>query len=185
MNARGQRIMSFKMKHDIVNDMPPGMMRIQADRDAPEQGPLITCFTDIPNLKYIYLCRLNKIYQGISYYFLQQTGSSSIYDEARRKDTAKVPYDFDKIHKQIRRKASVENMWLRLFSDLGITPYVVYYEELLDTPMQVLQGVSDFLGIPPTDVLTPNKFPLILRDARSHEFAKRYKMDLLKRGDSL
>ena len=63
-----------------------------------------------------------------------------------------------------------------------IQPLVIYYEELLDTPMSVIEQISDFIGVQAVAGAVDTPMPIIRRDATYHNFTKRYKLDLIKKG---
>ena len=137
---------------------------------------------DMPNLKYIRLGRLNKLAQAISQYVLTQTDQSTRFENTPKIETSNIPYNFDKIYKIIEYKKRYEQRWDMFFRNIDLVPLAIFYEELIENEAAVIQQISDFIGIKPTEKNAKVKIPILQRDEKSIEFTHQYKLDCTRKG---
>ncbi len=95
------------------------------------------------NLKFIHILRRNVVAQAVSLSIASQTGKWSSHGNQKQA----AVYDFDQIFGCIRTTAGHNAMWDLFFSTNGISPHVVFYEDLLASPTEVIQGVVDYVGV--------------------------------------
>ena len=102
-----------------------------------------------PNLKFIYLYRLNKIKQAISWVRAKQTGQWQYPVNEKVKD---VEYNEPEIEKILMRINLQQARWQNFFDTYNICPCFVAYEELCENRMQVISGILNFLGCSYKDI---------------------------------
>ena len=137
---------------------------------------------DMPNLKYIRLIRLNKLAQAISQYVLTQTEQSTRFENTTKVETSNIPYNFDKIYKTIEYKKRYGQRWDRFFENIDLVPLTIFYEELIENETAVIQQISDFIGIKPTEKNAKVRIPILQRDEKSIEFTHQFKLDCTRKG---
>lgn len=138
---------------------------------------------DIVGVKYIYIERLDKIQNGVARYYANTMGGlRHIYEESERQDISCI-YDFDKIHEAVQGEVRRHERFLSYFRKLGIVPFPVFYEELLESPMEVLEQVSEYLQIP---LLSEEdkavQIPLRTENYITDSLVLQYKADCVSRG---
>lgn len=84
--------------------------------------------TVFPNLHFIAITRRNKVRQAISLYRAVQTQQWSLFNESVRPNPP--PYDRAAIEDHRQEILRQENGWQRFFTENGLRPYTVVYEEL-------------------------------------------------------
>ena len=97
-----------------------------------------------PGVKFIYLYRLDKIKQAISFVKMHQTHSHPI---AEGKGEWVPKYTPEDIQQAILGYAQREAKWQKFFTEYNITPHFVTYESLCEDKVAVMSGILDFLGI--------------------------------------
>jgi LPS sulfotransferase NodH len=136
----------------------------------------------VPDLRYIFLTRRNKIRQAVSYDRAIRSGVwwsiSANVDE--QTSVPAPPFVFETIDDWVTRLTEFELNWRRHFRCLGIEPYEVAYEDLAEAHESTVHAVLCYLGLPTEGhkVATPR-----LRkqaDAVTEEWVERYQE--LKRG---
>jgi LPS sulfotransferase NodH len=145
----------------------------KAPARAPEllQGPL-------PNLRFIWLTRMNEVARAISHYRAKKTDrwhvdsrwSTDDADEAGEPD-----FDFDQIDAFVRAAKSDELRWRQFFQDHDIVPLELSYEELVRDLEATVRCVLGFVGIPVEDITLPPPTLRKLADDRSQEWEARYR----------
>ena len=109
-----------------------------------------------PGLKFIYLYRLNKIKQSISWVKAEQTGQFSY---PRNEKVKAGEYNKAKINNFLKRIVVDQAHWQNFFDTYNIRPHLVVYEELCANRVQVISGILDFLELP-SNMDKPNSVPL-------------------------
>ena len=126
----------------------------------------------VPNVKWIWLRRRDKISQSISLYRSQQSGIWHIHktDDEETKVISKtdidIPVEFMSVAALLYYL--VDTTWENFFSRYNIKPYIVFYEDFIDpsTWDSMVAGIFDYLDIDYT--LPLNVTTAILK--RSPEF---------------
>lgn len=105
------------------------------------------------NLKWIWLKRINKAKQTLSYLKAIETGRfhllKSDSPEAFEQDKAQVDFDMRVCKDYMLRFFIIEHTWLHYFRSHGIEPHTIYYEDFVDESVwePTVQGIFDYLGI--------------------------------------
>jgi LPS sulfotransferase NodH len=131
----------------------------------------------LPNLKYIWLTRRNKIRQAISLHRARRTGTWWHPDSyaTKRPVLAEATYDPDAIDEAERHLLSNEMGWQQWFSAHKIRPLLVIYEDLVADYENTLRRALNFLEIPEADDVPIA--PTTMKpqsDGRTDEWLKQY-----------
>lgn len=95
------------------------------------------------NLKFVYMVRRNVVAQAVSLAIASQTEKWSSHGTAKK--TAE--YNFEYIQSGIGITASQNAIWEQFFAANEISPLIVFYEDLLASPNDVIQGIVDYVGV--------------------------------------
>ena len=127
---------------------------------------------------FIHLTRQNKLDQAISLVKANQTGlwhkSADGSDLERTAPHQDPIYDPDEISRTIDRLTKLDQDWRDWFTAENITPLTLTYDDLSTAPAEILQQITDRLGLPPSvvDGIQPNVAKLA--DSTSRDWTKRY-----------
>ena len=105
------------------------------------------------DIKWIWLKRINKAKQVLSYLKAIETGQfhlmKSDSPEAFEQDKVQIDFDVRVCKDYMLRFFIIEHTWLHYFRSHGIEPYTLYYEDFVDesTWASTVQGIFDYLGI--------------------------------------
>lgn len=105
------------------------------------------------DLKWIWLCRINKAKQTLSYLKAIETGRFHLTihnsPEDFERDKAQIDFDMRVCKDYMLRYFIIEHTWLHYFRSNGIEPHTLYYEDFIDelTWASTVQGIFDYLGI--------------------------------------
>jgi LPS sulfotransferase NodH len=127
-------------------------------------------------LRFIFIERLDKIAQAVSLARALQTNAWFAFD---KQDKMPLVYELDFLEDCLREILAQSNGWKAWFSESGIEPMLVHYEDMIaDTPGMVQQVVR-CLGVEndePDPVVLP---PPIQRQADqvNAEWARRFRQD--------
>lgn len=118
--------------------------RLQSYLGTSESEPHRVLSSVFPGLSYVWLRRRDRVAQAVSWYRAIQTGvyvgrQGGGEDEALR-------FDYGKIRYLLAALTSFENAWGSYFSSGGLTPLVLYYEDLAADYVPTIRSVLDFLG---------------------------------------
>jgi LPS sulfotransferase NodH len=126
-----------------------------------------------PNIRFIYIRRLDRVRQAVSWVRAFQTGS---WSTLLGPETPRQPlFDREDIERKLSRLERDEEGWEELFQGHGISPHRMTYEELAASPEAAAREVLSLL-----DVELPAGFglepPLMERqaDELSEEWVARY-----------
>lgn len=109
---------------------------------------LETCF---PNLKYVFIKRQDKIAQGISLEKAYQTNQwSSKFDSDKT-----AQFKFKDIKKRVNDISAQELSWDNYFSNNGIEPLIIHYEELEKNYEASIIRILKYLGVDHTCSIPP------------------------------
>ena len=93
----------------------------------------------------IYLRRRDRIAQAVS---LARASLSGIWrKEQERSDPQSVEYSEERVDAAEREIAYQEEVWARMFGDLGIEPLSIWHEDVLANPVSATRQVADHLGL--------------------------------------
>lgn len=118
----------------------------QADgQDEPSEYQLISAA--LPNLRYIWITRRNKIRQGVSWARVME-GMPWVWHEAEPYVPQKKPqFQFDLVDQFIAETVIHEAAWQEFFTKNEIKPYVVVYEDFLRSFEESMYSIFNFLGL--------------------------------------
>ncbi|WP_242202494.1 Stf0 family sulfotransferase [Aestuariivivens insulae] len=105
-----------------------------------EDRRLEDCFG---NLRYIFITRNDKIFQGISLEKADQTNKWSSEFVSNKK----AIFNFKNIKKNISIICNQEKKWKDYFTQYNIDPFVIEYEELSSNYEEVIISTLNYLGI--------------------------------------
>lgn len=121
----------------------------------------------------VYLRRRDRVAQTVSY--ARATLSGIWRKEQEGKSLPSIPYSKDALESAERGIAFQEEVWERMFSDLGIEPLRLWHEDVLTNGASAASAVADYLGIaidPAAAVVVPEIRKQSEGEARS--WAERY-----------
>ena len=130
-------------------------------------------------LRYIHLRRRDLVAQAVSRHRAEVSGTWHLdFEEAAHRQVPQ--YDFDRISQYITGVETDNAAWQTWFSDHGIAPLALEYEDLARDPAGVAGQVLDHLGLTATQ--PPKADNRRMADATSLEWAARYRADLQRQG---
>ncbi len=111
-----------------------------------QQVPEATALIDqrLPNLHYVWLRRLDKVRQGISFYRALET------KRWRSTDTSALgepEFDFAAIQRLVQLSGWEDEAWSDYFEQRAVAPLELTYEELAQAPHAAVGQILIFLGI--------------------------------------
>lgn len=90
--------------------------------------------------------RRDKIAQAVSLYRAQVTQQWFIWQDDR-KSNVEVPYDFLAIMASYHAVVTAELAWDVYFTEYGVEPLVIVYEEFAERPHQTVAAIAAYLGV--------------------------------------
>lgn len=105
--------------------------------------------TVFPNLHYIWITRRDTVRQAVSHWKAIQTDVWRARQGEDRQATREPVYDFDAINHLTHEIEEHNSAWSRYFTDNGINPRTVVYEEFVDRYAATIADTLGFLGIAP------------------------------------
>ncbi len=130
-----------------------------------------------PRASWLFVRRRDAFRQAISFWRAKRSERWHVYDKAG--DEPELAYAFKEIDTCARELALHERLWIDFFSRAMITPYTVYYEDVLAYP-EILNGYLAQFGarLRSTEVELKKQ-----GDDRSERYLEQYLTDLYDRGD--
>lgn len=98
-----------------------------------------------PDVHYVFVTREDKVRQAVSHARALQTGRWTSRDEGASGETP--VFDFHQIDRLLTETIEHEAAWNAYFSEAGVHPLTVTYENLARDPQRVVEQVSSLLGI--------------------------------------
>ena len=99
----------------------------------------------LPDLRFVYLTRRDKLRQAISWVKASQSNLWRSDQDVEPQGAAR--YEFESIDAQITQISLAESLWQQLFSDWGVRPLTLVYEDFLHDHEGMAARVLEFLGI--------------------------------------
>lgn len=150
---------------------------VDSDASVPEQLESV-----FPGLKYIWVTRRNRIRQAVSEMKAVQTGFWSSFHYETRKQWAAAnkgepQFDLELLEEKLLRFLLEDAFWAEFFSEHGIQPYVLVYEDFIQDLEGTLRALLRFLEIPiPQDLTIDWDFlPKRQADDISEAFVQKYR----------
>jgi LPS sulfotransferase NodH len=139
---------------------------------------LAECLDDLlPNLRYVWVTRRDKVRQAVSLVKAKQTAEwKAMSAQPRRSE--EVDYNFHVIDLALRRMVTEECAWEEYFTQAGITPFTVVYEDLVRNYEPTVRHLLAHLEIAlPRDYVFPAPRLHKQADAVSEQWVERYHRD--------
>jgi LPS sulfotransferase NodH len=131
--------------------------------------------TVFPNLHYIWITRRDTLRQAVSHWKAIQTDVWRTYEDEDRRPTRETVYDFDAIDHLVQEIREHNFAWDRYFTESGISPCTVVYEDFVDRCAATITDILDSLGIAlPPDLRVSHRQLTRQADAQSEEWVQRY-----------
>jgi trehalose 2-sulfotransferase len=151
--------------------------RLQAFLGTEESAPHRVLSSAFPNLSYVWLRRRDRVAQAVSWYKAIQTG---VYVGRQGKgggdEDEILRFDYEKIRHLLSAVTSAENAWGSFFSSNGLTPLVLYYEDLSAQYVSTVRAVLDFLQLDAAGVDVARPKHEKYADTRSREWIEQFKL---------
>jgi LPS sulfotransferase NodH len=110
-----------------------------------------------PDLRFVFLTRRDKVHQAVSYYKALQTDFwHSLRPDATAARAMPVPapaeapapsFDFEQIDRWFTRFTEDEANWCRYFATVGLEPFEVVYEDLVESYESTVLTVLRYLDL--------------------------------------
>jgi LPS sulfotransferase NodH len=146
--------------------------------------PAVLASALLPNLRYVWLTRRDKLRQAISYSKALQTGVWN----ANGPDVADRPalqYDRASITTVLQATRNDEVQTREYFSANDINPLTIVYEEFVSRYEGTCRDVLQYLGVQPADEFRlPSPTLTQQRDVLTEEWVQRYEEDMLGDNES-
>ena len=121
--------------------------------------------------------RRDRVAQAVSWYRAIQTG---VYVGRHGKgggEAEALRFDYGKIRHLFSAITSSENGWGSFFSSNGLTPLVLYYEDLAARYVDTVRSVLDFLRLDQDGVEVPQPKNEKYADALSLQWIEQFKLE--------
>jgi trehalose 2-sulfotransferase len=145
--------------------------------------PAVLASALLPDLRYVWLTRRDKLRQAISFSKALQSGVWSLTGPALA-DRRDPQYDPASITSLLQRIKDDEMQIRTYFSDNGIEPFTVVYEDFVSRYEPTCAELLKYLG-----VQLPEEFRLVTptltqqRDSQTEEWAQRYEEEVLRNNE--
>ena len=161
----GGKVMQYQMR-DLARRVAAGDSTYRHDAARLPRSML-------PDLRYLWLRRRDSARQAISYFRAWRTNVWWHIEGAT--PTEPPPFDAPAIDRLERELVRCDELWKAHFAGLGVTPLVMFYEELAADPAGQVARVLQWLGVG-DDVRPPVGPPRLQRqgDATTEEWVDRY-----------
>lgn len=147
-------------------------------RELPEYATMAT--PDLMNAlfaspKYIWLIRRDKLRQAVSWAKAGQTGIYHIRRGETARPQQKPQFDFTFIDNLTRLVMEGEAGWRAFFSECGVQPLEITYEDFVDSYESTVRRVLEYLGIPYSQDLVHGEITLMrTSDDVNEDWVQRY-----------
>ena len=105
-----------------------------------------TLLASNPDPKIVQLKRRDRIAHAISYARAVRSGIWRAEQEEKGQP-ATVPYSEDAIDEALQALGGEEATWDSLYANSGITPLVLWYEDVIERPEEAVESVATHLGV--------------------------------------
>jgi LPS sulfotransferase NodH len=128
-----------------------------------------------PGLRYIYVTRQDKVRQAVSLWKAIQSSAWSHEGPRRARASREMVFHLAAVEHLVARMVAQEEAWDHYFTENGLQPCRVVYEELTASCEQTTRQVLGYLGIPvPEDFSITQSRMKRQADAVSEDWVQRY-----------
>ncbi len=164
-------IFGAKLMWANFGDLVGSLRLITGHKDMPAHELLSTVF---PNLQYIWITRSDKLRQAVSEWKAYQTDAWISWEE-RPNVNKDVKFNYFLIHDLLTGIIEHDAAWTRFFTESGIKPLVVVYEDLVLSYQATILRVLEYLKVEiPRDPVFPAPRMKKQADTVSEEWVRRY-----------
>lgn len=151
--------------------------RLRTYMDARTSEPHLVLSAAFPNLSYVWVRRRDRVAQAVSWYKAIQTGVY-VGRHAKKGDgeDERLQFDYAKIRYLLSALTSFENAWGSYFSSNGLTPLVLYYEDLSAQYVDTVRSVLAYLQLNAEGVDVARPKHEKYADAQSLEWIEQFKL---------
>ena len=131
-----------------------------------------------PDLRFVWLTRRNAVARAISHYRVSKTNRWQIDSRWVTDDAGgegEPGFDFDEIDAFVRRGEFEDGRWRQFFSEHGIAPLELVYEEMIEDLAGTVGRVLTFLGLAADSLVLPPPNLRRQADDRSGAWEARYR----------
>jgi trehalose 2-sulfotransferase len=135
-----------------------------------------------PNSRHIFMTRRNKVRLAVSWWKAIKTqGWHRGKDQSSNTSTDLAEaYSFDAIHHLFCESTMREAGIQEFFSEAGIVPFTIVYEDFISAYDKTVRNVLEFLELPSSSVDIVPPYYIRLSDEISEQWAERFRNDLQK-----
>jgi trehalose 2-sulfotransferase len=138
----GAKIMWHQMTYCVQ------LLRQLPDYRHPNRGSIPELISTVfPNLFYVWITRSDKVRQAVSIDIALQTGNYAWIGDQKPASEREPEFNFNRIDFQVHRILASEVGWQRYFTEAGVTPYKVLYEEFVVRYEETTRAILDYLGV--------------------------------------
>ena len=160
-------VVHWPVLHDAVR-------RLQVFLGTEESAPHRVLSSAFPDVSYVWVRRRDRVAQAVSWYKAIQTGVFVGRHGKGGGEKEELRFDYGKIRHLLSAVTNSENAWGTYFSSNGLTPLVLYYEDLSARYVSTVRSVLDFLQLDAdgVDVVAPKhgKYADALSEAWIEQF---------------
>lgn len=165
-------VFGSKVGGGVLHDFARRLRAIDGCKDLPLKAALDRFF---PDLHYLHLTRRNKVRQAVSHWMAIQSGRWSSLDAVNNPTPR---YDFGAIDHLLQEIIMREAVWAEYFSQNGIQPYVITYEDFVEQPAATVRAILDHLKIErPADFRPPAPAYQRISSDLSEAWAQRFRCE--------
>lgn len=151
--------------------------RLQTFLDTAEAAPHRVLSSAFPDLSYVWLKRRDKVSQAVSWYKAVQTGTYvGRHGKGGAGEAEPLRFDYGQIRYLLSALTSWENAWGSFFSSNGLTPLVLYYEDLSTQYVSTIRSVLDYLQLDAAGVDIARPKNEKYADAQSLEWIEQFNL---------
>lgn len=150
--------------------------------DLPQENDVSILQQFFGNSRFIYLKRKDFVPQAVSRYKAEQTDIWHITGQSTSISVEdKLEYSYEDIKKYVDEAKAHNEKWQAWFDLNGIAPYIIYYEDLAESPVSEVLKILAFLDISftePDKISANNKR---MSDSLNQNWIEQFKRDQAKR----
>jgi trehalose 2-sulfotransferase len=132
--------------------------------------------TVFPNVSYLWITRRDKVRQAVSDDIALQTGNYAWIGDQKPTSQKEVIFNFNRRDFQLHRIIASEDSWQEYFTEAGVTPFRVIYEEFVQDNEGITRAILEYLKILVSPDHNFSARPKLKRmaNALNDEWAQRY-----------